>query len=218
MSNGDMHHRLPAALAKLLGKGESTLAHHAIFHRFCAYAGPVKAGLACDYIGTLVSSQIDDWGPPQHDYEIVAQPPSFDEEYFEWLDLLEAVEASDESFTFIELGAGYGRWSVRALKAAEQRKIRQARAILVEAEPRHVELVRAHMANNGISSNQFDLVEAAVDATPGKAAFLVSAPGNEPGSYQGGRWFGQSLASAANVQPPTTPSKRQPSYYGKPVL
>ncbi len=43
----------------------------------------------------------------------------------------------------MELGAGYGRWSVRALKAAEQRALLDAKAIAVEAEPIHCEsLVR----------------------------------------------------------------------------
>src|SRR6185369_4635117 len=49
-------------------------------------------------------------------------PPPVDEEYFEWCDVLEAVIASDKTFTMIELGAGYGRWLVRGAIALRQIK------------------------------------------------------------------------------------------------
>ena len=35
-------------------------------------------------------------------------------EYFEWLDLLHAVQDARDRFVMVELGAGYGRWAVRA--------------------------------------------------------------------------------------------------------
>ena len=43
--------------------------------------------------------------------------PTFSEEYFEWIDILESVIATDQQFVMIELGAGYGRWLVIAAVA-----------------------------------------------------------------------------------------------------
>src|ERR1700740_3178360 len=46
--------------------------------------------------------------------------PKLGEEYFEWIDVLETVVAATEFFTMIELGAGYGRWLVRAALAVKR--------------------------------------------------------------------------------------------------
>ena len=43
--------------------------------------------------------------------------PSFNEEYFEWVDVLEAVVARAGMFTMLELGAGWGRWLANAAAA-----------------------------------------------------------------------------------------------------
>jgi hypothetical protein len=55
-------------------------------------------------------------------------------EAFEWEDLFAAVDAARETFTIVELGAGYGRWSVAGVIMAQARGLR-ARAISIEAEP-----------------------------------------------------------------------------------
>ena len=49
--------------------------------------------------------------------------PRFDEEYFEWVDVLESVLLTTERFTMIELGAGWGRWLARGAAAAERRSV-----------------------------------------------------------------------------------------------
>jgi hypothetical protein len=41
--------------------------------------------------------------------------PVFDEEYFEWIDLLQTLNAAEERFTMLELGrAGAAVWSIIA--------------------------------------------------------------------------------------------------------
>ena len=59
------------------------------------------------------------WAPPAQ--VGVATPPAFDEEYCEWIDVLEAVQAAYGRFTMIEFGAGYSRWASRTWTAARQR-------------------------------------------------------------------------------------------------
>lgn len=81
-----------------------------------------------------------------------APPKSIGEELFEWIDFLEAVDKAVGTFRFVELGAGYGRWSVRALKAAEQRNLDDAKAVAVEAERVHGECLVRHMQANCIGA------------------------------------------------------------------
>ena len=44
------------------------------------------------------------------------------EDYFEWIDLLTAIERSRTQFNMIEVGAGYGRWISNAAAALKRRK------------------------------------------------------------------------------------------------
>src|SRR5258706_7056983 len=121
-------------------------------------------------------------------------PRSICEELFEWIDFLEAVEQASGTFRFVEVGAGYGRWSVRALKAAEQRNLVDAKAIAVEAEPIHGEWLVRHMRANCIGTDRYRLVRGAVGATAGKQYFVVSAP---DAALNASTWYGQALATAA---------------------
>jgi len=42
---------------------------------------------------------------------------NIDHEYFEWISILLSVYQSSNSYSFYEVGAGYGRWGVRAFHA-----------------------------------------------------------------------------------------------------
>jgi hypothetical protein len=44
------------------------------------------------------------------------------EDYFEWIDLLTAIDRAGTQFTMIELGAGYGRWIANAAAAMRRRR------------------------------------------------------------------------------------------------
>jgi len=47
--------------------------------------------------------------------------PRPNEEYIEWIDVLEAVSNARDRFTMVELGAGWGRWLVNAAAALRHR-------------------------------------------------------------------------------------------------
>jgi FkbM family methyltransferase len=108
--------------------------------------------------------------------------PAFNEEYFEWLDLLESIQAwkpGSGPYTFMELGAGYGRWSVRAVFAR-----RLTRIIAVEAEPTHYEWMKQNFADNGLKSDRHKLIQAAVSDMPGGCIFMTGRPSE---------WYGQRI-------------------------
>ena len=51
----------------------------------------------------------------------------------------------------IELGAGYGRWLVRAATALQQVKDLPFQLIGVEAEPQHFKWLLQHFKDNGLN-------------------------------------------------------------------
>src|SRR5262245_24019747 len=119
---------------------------HPVFSEFNAYEGKAESGYHVDFIGSRIDRRFySDENSP------VRSTTTASQEYFEWIDILEAVKAAKRQFTFVELGAGYGRWSAIAAKAAAQKGIRRFSALLVEAEPVHARWAREHMKNNGIT-------------------------------------------------------------------
>lgn len=104
--------------------------------------------------------------------------PPLDEEYHEWIDVLEAVIAAQDSFTMIELGAGFGKWIGRAgLAARLYHDQMPLKLIGVEAEPTHFQWLQQHLTDNGFGPESYELIEAAVDAEDGEVVFQVGDPG-----------------------------------------
>jgi FkbM family methyltransferase len=126
--------------------------------------------------------------------------PLFDNEYFEWIDVLETVEAATDSYVMIELGAGYGRWSVRAALAAAHRPSCTFHCVAVEAEPAHFRWMLDHFRDNGVNPEEHDVIWAAVGARPGVVPFRI---GNPDG------WYGQAIASKTRNPLPTARMRRR---------
>ena len=104
--------------------------------------------------------------------------------------MLEAVESAGDTFSMVELGAGYGRWSVRGFLAARQRGINRIRIIAVEAEPQHAAWLRRCLEINGMTGPLISVEEAAVSVCAGESYFAVKQPQNiEP--FQAREWYGQ---------------------------
>jgi hypothetical protein len=84
--------------------------------------------------------------------------PAVDEEYFEWIDILESVKdyasrhAGSRPYVFAELGAGFGRWSVNAVRALQQACAGSCEYILcaVEADRQHFEWLKQNLRDNDI--------------------------------------------------------------------
>jgi FkbM family methyltransferase len=117
--------------------------------------------------------------------------PKFNEEYFEWIDVCEAVAAAQGSFTIVELGAGFGRWIVSAVGALRKLKPDMPyHLVAVEAEPTHFEWIATHLNDNGIDPAKHRLLKAAVSD---KSRFVYFETGNPEG------WYGQSIRPSSTT-------------------
>lgn len=106
-----------------------------------------------------------------HVYDSDARYPHRDsEDYFEWIDLLTAIQRARGSFTMIEAGAGYGRWITNA--AAAIRRLKTPRAlslylIALEANQRRFEFMVRNCAENKLSADEIELRRQACTAEGG---------------------------------------------------
>ena len=179
--------------------------HHPVFDAFTPYGGDPDGAVVCA-LGSRTRPHVIGAAPPAPGPVQTAWPAPC-EEYFEWIDLLEAVCAARGRFTMIELGAGFGRWTARGALAARSRGITRLALGLAEAEPQHALWLRQHMADNGIGPEEYRLYEAAVGDRDGEVDFYVSTPDVE------GLWYGQSVCGDnLNGLPQVG------TYFGRPVV
>ncbi len=190
------------------------LGHHAIFDDFPPASGFVKADFNMDWVGTITHRSVFTWQFPDYDRNETAVIPSHNEEYFEWIDILQSVKDAAHTYTLVELGAGYGRWSAIGMLAARIKGIVQAKAILVEAEPKHIEWAHTHMAHNTIDTADYKLHEVAVGGKRDTILFWVSCP-TEKGVATSQDWYGQSIVQEDMLKNATTTPY---SYMGKKFL
>jgi FkbM family methyltransferase len=166
------------------------LNHHPVFERLHPVARLEPAeGFALDsLLGTVLRSEYYlTWqGPPPY-------PPPVDEEYFEWIDLLTAATKAQGTFVFWELGAGYGRWSIRAAAVAMQLGV-PVELTCVEADPIHFEWLRQTLIDNGLDPQIHTLANAAVCGSHGRALLRGSETGRAASNYAPELWYGQSIA------------------------
>src|SRR5262249_58342963 len=144
--------------------------HHSVSAKFPARP-PAATGEAfvADFLGTVKRREYD---PFPHTMSL-----EFNEEYFEWIDVLEAVVEAEGRFTMMELGAGFGRWLVRgALAVRQYHGGMPTRLVGVEADPTHFEWMLQNFRDNGLDPAAHQLVDAAVDAHDGEVRFLVDSP------------------------------------------
>jgi FkbM family methyltransferase len=209
-------------------------AHHPVISRFRGFRGQVPANCRADFLGTAQRLQftkgLDErigprgvrtregdelLGPAEFD-EKYLDSPEFDEEYFEWIDLLESVVAAQGSYTMLDLGAGFGRWSVRAAFAVRQyHGILPYRLVAVEAEPTVFEWMKLHYRDNGLDPARHTLIHAAVTQAPGEVFFYVGGPRGGPFDLTADAWYGQSVTKDYELAEPSQPDE---IYQGRTTL
>jgi FkbM family methyltransferase len=116
-------------------------------------------------------------------------------EAFEWMALFDAIAEASTRFTMLEIGAGFGRWTVRAAAAIRRyRPDLTYRLVAVEAEPTHFEWLAIHTADNEVmpqsSEGTCELINAAVSRDRGEEPFYFGDPA---------AWYGQALVRPENV-------------------
>lgn len=103
---------------------------------------------------------------------------------FEWQDICETVLAAKDTYTFVELGAGYARWSVIAYFLATRFRNLRTKLICVEPEPTHYRWAVQNFSDNGIRLRDHVLLEGVVSRKGGYVLFHVGDPA---------AWYGQSV-------------------------
>ena len=162
---------------------------HPAFDLLSAYPGETEPGFERDFLGIRTrcdySAEAIITAMPVH---TTAAPH---EDYFEWIDLLESILAAKGQYTMMELGAGYGRWAVRAAFALGQLRGLPFHLVAVEGEPRHYRWLEQHITDNQIHPSACTLIRGVVSDHRDGVLFYVGSPAgdsNEPAS-----WYGQCI-------------------------
>jgi FkbM family methyltransferase len=161
--------------------------HHPIFDAVEAYVGARADGHTLDYVGAQFQCK---WGALSHlpaSSRFEVPRPVFDEEYFEFVDVLESVRDASDAYVMMELGAGFGRWGIRAGLAARRRGIRDIKLLFVEGLPKHVRWLNEALALNDLASVS-TVVPKAIAYSGGPVEFMVES------THDGSDWFGQGIA------------------------
>jgi len=162
-------------------------------------------GFDLDFLGTRTRraywvGMLEDRGV---DVKRPARPPmlpAVDEEYFEWVDVLESVDEAVDSFVMVELGAGYGRWCIRAAVAARERGLGRVQLVAVEAEPDHFAWMLQHFRDNGFEPRDHELFWAVVGRSAGLVPFWIGKADS---------WYGQAVAHRADTSYPDVRARRR---------
>jgi FkbM family methyltransferase len=172
-----------------------TPAHDPVFQHFPPFVGDVATDFLVDFLGCRIRESIMPSEFAKHRVTLTVQTswPAFDEEYYEFVDLLEAVLAADESFTMLEFGAGFARWAVYGALAARSRGMKHIRLGVVEPEPMHLDFMRTFLADNGIPEEIVDVYPGTISEEAGKTLFLVKKHVSITTDHPR-EWYGQAKA------------------------
>lgn len=168
-------------------------AHHRVFENFRPYHGNVPSGFQVDFVGAFVRREFVA-GACEYPPEVKTQCPSVDEEYFEWIDVLESILSARDRYVMFELGAGYGRWLVRAAAALRQLSPIGYHFVAVEAEPKHFQWLQQHFCDNGLNPRDHALIQGVVSDKPGNKLFYTGMP--KGGDDRADQWYGQAIVQS----------------------
>ena len=90
---------------------EVLLEHHPVFSRFRQYAGVIPPGYIVDCLGTRTRNEYLAGLHAVNDCPYIrytdgySYPTPDNEDYFEWIDVLESVAEASGTYTMIDLGA-----------------------------------------------------------------------------------------------------------------
>jgi FkbM family methyltransferase len=177
--------------------------HHPVFQQYRGYMGEVPAFTTVDFLGSRYRHQFTGGlhAPRDHAYQVSDPYPLFDEEYFEWISLLESALEAKGRYVMMELGAGFGRWVVRGGYA-----IRQAHPdmpfhlLAVEAEPTVYGWMLQNFRDNGIDPAQHSLLHGAVAESTHKVMFYIGGPKGGPYDKKPEAWYGQALTQDHDLE------------------
>jgi FkbM family methyltransferase len=107
-------------------------------------------------------------------------PANFHADMAEWAASLRSVDLAKGRFVMLELGCGWGCWMNNTGAAAKARGlVRQL--IGIEADEKHLNFARETLAANGISKDEYVLLEGIAASRPGHALFPTGKSGDNWG-------------------------------------
>lgn len=158
-----------------------------IFSKFSPFEGTIPSSFDAGYYGSLIRRSFYSWDP--HKSEVFHKKcfPPVDEEYFEWIDMLESIDLAKENYTIIELGAGYGRWLVSAAVTLRNHKNIPFHLIGLEAEYNHYQMMKQHFIDNDLDPLEHNLIQAAVTKNDTTVSFFQGSSSE---------WWGQAITTS----------------------
>jgi FkbM family methyltransferase len=162
---------------RLAGYSIPALHDISIFREFGQYTGSGQNGFVTDFLGIRTDVRfISHLSAMDGTVEHYPFPHgNFHGDITEWIGTLTTVLEAQNSFTILELGAGWAPWLVVCAKAAAIRGIKDIRLVGVEASSSHAAFMKQHVANNEISPNGHLLLHGAVGTKDGEADFPIAA-------------------------------------------
>jgi FkbM family methyltransferase len=156
-----------------------------VFDRFRDIPREARPGTITNFLGVHMSTDFVD-GCGHLDGALLGLPVPDDgwhSEAIEWIGLLKSVLGARDRFVSMELGAGWGPWSVGAALAARHLGIMDIQLHAVEADPGHYAFLLRHFHENGLDPSAHRLIQAAVGAEAGRARWpKVVNPAGDWGS------------------------------------
>lgn len=152
-----------------------------LFEKYASPDARPTQGFYTDFAG--VKTRLSFFGIQSHPSELqVGKIPFPDDalhaETIEYLAAIVALEQAKDSFTVVELGAGYGPWLVWGAKAAQRKGIKRVTLLAVEADLQRHQLFHTNLADNGLpqpASTHSDVhvrcIHGAISDVPGKVSF-----------------------------------------------
>ena len=147
--------------------------HHPAVLQVEPWQGRADGRFCHDFLGVKTDPRFRPHFRPDPAGPLVTRRPTPYAGYFELAFVLDSIAsaADAESFTMLELGAGYGPWLVTAHRARQLHGDQAIRLVGVEMVGQHVEWMHEHFANNGIDAREHRLIEAAVGEIDGEALY-----------------------------------------------
>jgi hypothetical protein len=163
----------PRELERALGAGLGK-DHHPVFGAFMPWQGIAEPGWDVNFLG--VRTRVDYFSMFERlaDFSsarlLQTAPPIQNEDYFEWIDLLESVVSAKRRFRMIELGAGWGKWLANGAVAARSVGL-DYYVVGLEAEPTHFKWMKQHLRDNGVDSSK-------AERTRLRSQLMMARPGS----------------------------------------
>jgi 2-polyprenyl-3-methyl-5-hydroxy-6-metoxy-1,4-benzoquinol methylase len=143
-----------------------------LFKHFPKYNGSGRPGFVTNFIGGLTDVRfvhgIDSLSGIVEGYPI---PGNFHGDTLEWIGTLRSALDARDTFTMLELGAGWAPWCVIAYLAAKQCGIEKIKVIGVEGDAGHIRFIREHFATNDIDPGVGEAIHGVVGIEDGEATF-----------------------------------------------